>query len=74
MFFGPMIGQVSEVLMAQSTQLILPVALLHVAAFALGYWLSRFSSFGEFTSETISIEFRKQEKDWSKRHFEEKVS
>ncbi|CAN6456231.1 unnamed protein product [Victoria cruziana] len=50
------IGQVSEVLKAQGTQLILPVALLHVAAFALGYWLSKISSFGESTSRTISIE------------------
>jgi BASS family bile acid:Na+ symporter len=50
------IGQVAEVLKAQGGQLILPVALLHIAAFALGYWLSRFCSFGESTSRTISIE------------------
>uniref|UniRef100_A0A0E0JLQ9 Uncharacterized protein n=1 Tax=Oryza punctata TaxID=4537 RepID=A0A0E0JLQ9_ORYPU len=50
------IGQVSEVLKAQGGQLIVPVALLHVAAFALGYWLSKVSSFGESTSRTISIE------------------
>ncbi|CAL4975044.1 unnamed protein product [Urochloa decumbens] len=50
------IGQVAEVLKAQGAQLIVPVALLHIAAFALGYWLSRFSSFGESTSRTISIE------------------
>uniref|UniRef100_A0A0E0MZY3 Uncharacterized protein n=1 Tax=Oryza rufipogon TaxID=4529 RepID=A0A0E0MZY3_ORYRU len=50
------IGQVSEVLKAQGGQLIIPVALLHVAAFALGYWLSKVSSFGESTSRTISIE------------------
>ncbi|ERM97056.1 probable sodium/metabolite cotransporter BASS2, chloroplastic [Amborella trichopoda] len=50
------IGQVSEVLKVQGTQLIFPVALLHIAAFALGYWLSRLSSFGESTSRTISIE------------------
>lgn len=50
------IGQVSEVLKAQGGQLIIPVALLHVAAFALGYWLSKFSTFGESTSRTISIE------------------
>lgn len=49
------IGQVSEVLKAQGTQLLLPVALLHGAAFALGYWLSK-TSFGESTSRTISIE------------------
>ncbi|KAK8936589.1 hypothetical protein KSP39_PZI011962 [Platanthera zijinensis] len=50
------IGQVSEVLKSQGGQLIIPVALLHAAAFALGYWLSRLSAFGESTSRTISIE------------------
>lgn len=50
------IGQVSEVLKTQGTQLIVPVALLHAAAFALGYWFSKLSSFGESTSRTISIE------------------
>ncbi|OEL19289.1 putative sodium/metabolite cotransporter BASS2, chloroplastic [Dichanthelium oligosanthes] len=50
------IGQVSEVLKTQGAQLIIPVALLHVAAFALGYWLSKLSTFGESTSRTISIE------------------
>ncbi|KAF7838630.1 sodium/pyruvate cotransporter BASS2, chloroplastic [Senna tora] len=49
------IGQVSDVLKAQGGQLILPVALLHGAAFALGYWISKLS-FGESTSRTISIE------------------
>ncbi|XP_065010214.1 probable sodium/metabolite cotransporter BASS2, chloroplastic isoform X2 [Musa acuminata AAA Group] len=50
------IGQVAEVLKAQGAQLIVPVALLHAAAFALGHWFSRLSSFGESTSRTISIE------------------
>lgn len=45
----------SDVLKAQGAQLIIPVALLHAAAFALGYWLSKIS-FGESTSRTISIE------------------
>lgn len=49
------IGQVSEVLKTQGAQLLLPVAVLHAAAFALGYWLSKIS-FGESTSRTISIE------------------
>lgn len=49
------IGQVSEALKAQGAQLILPVAILHGAAFALGYWVSKIS-FGESTSRTISIE------------------
>lgn len=49
------IGQVSEVLKTQGAQLILPVAALHAAAFAIGYWVSRIS-FGESTSRTISIE------------------
>ncbi|GER27996.1 sodium Bile acid symporter family [Striga asiatica] len=49
------IGQVSEVLKTQGAQLLLPVALLHAAAFFLGYWISKLS-FGESTSRTISIE------------------
>lgn len=49
------IGLVSDVLKTQGAQLILPVAILHGAAFALGYWLSKVS-FGESTSRTISIE------------------
>ncbi|KAM7276944.1 hypothetical protein ACFE04_018810 [Oxalis oulophora] len=49
------IGQVSEVLVSQGAQLILPVALLHAAAFFIGYWMSKIS-FGESTSRTISIE------------------
>ncbi|KAK9268982.1 hypothetical protein L1049_000749 [Liquidambar formosana] len=49
------IGQVSDVLKAQGAQLILPVAILHGAAFSLGYWISKIS-FGESTSRTISIE------------------
>ncbi|GMH27334.1 hypothetical protein Nepgr_029177 [Nepenthes gracilis] len=49
------IGQVSEVLKSQGAQLIFPVALLHVAAFAIGYWIS-ILFFGESTSRTISIE------------------
>ncbi|KAL5572730.1 hypothetical protein UlMin_022327 [Ulmus minor] len=49
------IGQVADVLKSQGAQLILPVALLHGAAFALGYWISKIS-FGESTSRTISIE------------------
>lgn len=49
------IGQVSEILRTQGAQLILPVAILHAAAFALGYWISKIS-FGEATSRTISIE------------------
>jgi len=42
-------------LKTQGAQLILPVALLHAAAFALGYWVSKLF-FGESTSRTISIE------------------
>ncbi|KAL0395373.1 UNVERIFIED_CONTAM: Sodium/pyruvate cotransporter BASS2, chloroplastic [Sesamum latifolium] len=49
------IGQVADVLKTQGAQLLLPVALLHAAAFFLGYWLSKIS-FGESTSRTISIE------------------
>ncbi|XP_030474033.1 sodium/pyruvate cotransporter BASS2, chloroplastic [Syzygium oleosum] len=49
------IGQVADVLKTQGAQLLLPVALLHGAAFAIGYWMSKLS-FGESTSRTISIE------------------
>lgn len=45
----------SEVLKTEGAQLIFPVALLHAAAFAIGYWVSKIS-FGESTSRTISIE------------------
>ncbi|KAK8515499.1 hypothetical protein V6N13_139523 [Hibiscus sabdariffa] len=66
------IGLVSEVLKAQGAQLIFPVALLHVAAFALGYWVSKLS-FGESTSRTISIECGMQSSALgfllAKRHF-----
>lgn len=55
MFVMLKIGQVAEVLKTQGAQLLLPVAVLHGAAFALGYWLSKIS-FGESTSRTISIE------------------
>lgn len=50
------IGQVADVLKTQGSQLILPVAILHAAAFLLGYFMSRFCKFGESTSRTISIE------------------
>jgi len=50
------IGQVSGVLKSQGAGLVLPVAILHAAAFSLGYWVSKWSSFGESTSRTISIE------------------
>ncbi|KAG0572939.1 hypothetical protein KC19_VG136000 [Ceratodon purpureus] len=50
------IGQVSEVLVSQGAQLIIPVAILHGAAFLLGYWMSKLFKFGESTSRTISIE------------------
>ncbi|XP_075522358.1 sodium/pyruvate cotransporter BASS2, chloroplastic-like isoform X2 [Primulina tabacum] len=49
------IGQVSDVLKTQGAQLLLPVALLHAAAFFLGYWIPKLM-FGESTSRTISIE------------------
>ncbi|CAI0543110.1 unnamed protein product [Linum tenue] len=49
------IGQVADVLKTQGAQLILPVAVLHAAAFAIGYFISKMS-FGESTSRTISIE------------------
>ncbi|TQD97109.1 hypothetical protein C1H46_017198 [Malus baccata] len=38
------IGQVSEVLKTQGAQLILPVAVLHGAAFGTGYWIQNYRS------------------------------
>ncbi|KAL7123233.1 hypothetical protein ACP275_01G092800 [Erythranthe tilingii] len=49
------IGQVADVLKTQGLQLLLPVAILHAAAFFIGYLISK-TSFGESTSRTISIE------------------
>lgn len=50
------IGQVADVLKSQGSQLLFPVALLHAAAFMLGYFMSKAFDFGEKTSRTISIE------------------
>lgn len=50
------IGQVADVLKTSGLELIGPVMALHAAAFALGYWMSKFCGFGESTSRTISIE------------------
>ncbi|KAL6965447.1 Sodium pyruvate cotransporter bass2 [Sarracenia purpurea var. burkii] len=45
------IGQISNVLKTQGAPLLLPVANLHVATFATGYWVSKLS-FSESTSRT----------------------
>lgn len=37
-------------------QLITPVAILHAAAFGMGYYLCKFLGFDEKTSRTVSIE------------------
>lgn len=50
------VGQVSAVLKAQGSQLLLPVGILHVAAFALGYFISKAVGFSETTARTVSIE------------------
>lgn len=50
------VGQVSQVLKAQGTQLLLPVGLLHIAAFSLGYFISKSVGFSETTARTVSIE------------------
>jgi len=41
---------------AQGANLMLPVALLHVAAFSMGYFLCKGLGFNEKTSRTVSIE------------------
>mmetsp|Transcript_12277 Transcript_12277/g.38918 ORF Transcript_12277/g.38918 Transcript_12277/m.38918 type:complete len:329 (-) Transcript_12277:61-1047(-) len=50
------IGQVSAILQREGAQLILPVAILHVVAFSLGYFLSKVVGFSEKTARTVSIE------------------
>ena len=41
---------------AEGTALLAPVALLHVAAFSMGYFLSKLAGFNEKTARTVSIE------------------
>ena len=41
---------------SQGANLALPVALLHVAAFSMGYFLCKGLGFNEKTSRTVSIE------------------
>ena len=49
-------AQVADILKQQGLNLAGPVALLHVAAFSLGYFLSRGLGFNEKTARTVSIE------------------
>jgi BASS family bile acid:Na+ symporter len=49
-------AQVADILKAKGLELAGPVALLHVAAFSLGYFLSRGLGFNEKTARTVSIE------------------
>lgn len=49
-------AQVAPILRAKGMDLAFAVGLLHAAAFALGYFLSRGLSFDEKTSRTVSIE------------------
>ena len=41
---------------AQGVSLLLPVAVLHFAAFTMGYFLSKGLKFNEKTARTVSIE------------------
>ena len=50
------VGQVSGVLKANGAQLCLPVALLHLFAFGMGYVLCKLLKFSEKTARTVSIE------------------
>lgn len=49
-------AQVSGILKTQGLDLCVPVALLHAAAFSLGYFLSKGLGFSEKTARTVSIE------------------
>jgi len=53
---GAPVAQIADILKAQGLPLLLPVALLHAVAFALGYWLPKALKFDEKTSRTVSIE------------------
>jgi BASS family bile acid:Na+ symporter len=50
------VGQVSEILKASGSALIIPVGLLHAAAFSMGYFLCKGLKFSEKTARTVSIE------------------
>ncbi|KAK9803645.1 hypothetical protein WJX72_007999 [[Myrmecia] bisecta] len=50
------VAQVSAILKSKGVDLLLPVALLHVAAFSMGYFLSKGLKFNEKTARTVSIE------------------
>jgi bile acid:Na+ symporter, BASS family len=50
------VGQVSAVLKSNGLQLCIPVALLHAAAFFLGYVICKALRFTEKTARTVSIE------------------
>ena len=41
---------------AEGVNLLIPVAVLHFAAFTMGYWLSKGLKFNEKTARTVSIE------------------
>ncbi|KAL0017967.1 hypothetical protein WJX77_001251 [Trebouxia sp. C0004] len=49
-------AQVATVLKAEGVSLLLPVAVLHFAAFTMGYFLSKGLKFNEKTARTVSIE------------------
>ena len=42
--------------------LLIPVAVLHFAAFTMGYWLSKGLKFSEKTARTVSIETGMQQR------------
>ena len=50
---------------AQGLDLSIPVALLHVAAFSMGYFICKGLGFNEKTSRTVSIETGAQLKNWA---------
>jgi len=52
------VGQVAEILKANGLQLCLPVALLHLCAFILGYFLCKVFNYNEKTARTVRIKGR----------------
>jgi BASS family bile acid:Na+ symporter len=50
------VGQVADVLKTQGIPLSLPVGILHLAAFTMGYFICKGLKFNEKTARTVSIE------------------
>lgn len=50
------VGQVADVLRTNGLDLSIPVAIMHVLAFGMGYFISKGVGFTEKVARTVSIE------------------